>query len=281
MHPIDITQKKLAGIVAVGFARNVAHTLAQAFSNTFAPKAMPVLLLAMLVPISAYASDNETALDDLRANIKIHLSDIPIDHLAATAVPGIFEIISEGQVYYVDSTASFLFDGSMVDLKGRKNLTEQSMVAQNLRYIDAIGEENMLIYKSADTEPTRIMSVFTDLDCPYCQRLHSELGILLDAGITVRYLLYPRAGLNTQAHKNLESVWCTDDRQAAMTAAKSGKPVPSASCENPITEHAVLAQQLGITATPMIYLDDGQRINGYLDAQTLLEVINETKPLEH
>jgi len=183
-----------------------------------------LLALTLYNPHPTQASEQTSDLDALRENLKINLSDIPIDHLAATRVPGIYEIISEGKVYYVDSTASFLFDGSLVDLKGRKNLTEQSMVAQNLRYIDAVGEQNMLIYKSANIESTRSMSVFTDLDCPFCQRLHSELDILLDAGVTVRYLLYPRAGLNTQAHKNLESVWCANDQTAALTAAKRGEP---------------------------------------------------------
>ncbi len=243
---------------------------------------VPVLILALLItPLAAQADDDTAQLDKLRTLLQTNLSDIPIDHLSATRVPGIFEVISEGQVYYVDSTASYLFDGSLVDLKARQNLTEQSMVAQNLRYIDAIGEENMLIYKSDDTAPTRSMSVFTDLDCPFCQRLHSELDILLDAGVSVRYLLFPRAGLNTQAHKNLESVWCANDKHAALTAAKRGELAPTASCENPITQHVALAQQLGLTATPMIYLDDGQRINGYLDAHTLLEVFDESVPLEH
>jgi len=239
------------------------------------------LFLLLLAPLPGHANETEAQLDALRNNIKANLSGIPVDHLSATPVPGIYEIISEGQVYYVDSTASFLFDGSLVDLKNRNNLTEQSMLAQNLRYIDAIGEDNMLIYKNAETAPKRSMSVFTDLGCPFCQRLHSELDILLDAGVSIRYLLYPRDGLNTQAHKNLENVWCANDPHAALTAAKSGQLAPVESCDNPIEQHVALARQLGITATPMIYLDDGQRINGYLDAQTLLEVFNESSPLAH
>lgn len=238
-------------------------------------------LSTLVLPATAHASDDVAQLDKLRTTLQTNLPDIPIDHLSVTRVPGIYEIISEGQVYYVDSTVSFLFDGNLVDLKGRQNLTELSMTAQNLRYIDAIGEENMLIYKSNDAAPTRSMSVFTDLDCPFCQRLHSELDILLDAGVSVRYLLFPREGLNTTAHENLESVWCADDQHAAMTAAKRGELAPVASCDNPITQHFTLAQQLGLTATPMIYLDDGQRINGYLDAHTLLEVLDESEPLKH
>lgn len=240
-----------------------------------------VLVLSLAIQTPAMASDDAEQISQVREKLEENLPDIPVDHVATTLVPGVFEVISEGQVYYVDSTVSFLFDGNLVDLNGRKNLTEASMVAQNLRYIDAIGEDNMLIYKKANEESTRSISVFTDLDCPYCQRLHSELDILLDAGVSIRYLLYPREGLNTQAHKNLESVWCASDRHAALTAAKHGELAPLASCDNPIAQHVALARQLGLTATPMIYLDDGQRINGYLDAETLLEIINETEPLSH
>ncbi len=262
-------------------SRKWAHILAAHLIPVLSPTLIGLLVVMLLFSMPSHASDDAAQLDKVQKNLAINLSEIPVDHLAATPVPGIYELISEGQVYYVDSTATFLFDGSLVDLTERKNLTEQSMVAQNLRYIDAIGEDNMLIYESADTAPTRSMSVFTDLDCPFCQRLHSELDILLEAGISVRYLLYPREGLNTQAHKNLESVWCASDRHAALTEAKQGKLASAATCDNPITQHVVLARQLGLTATPMIYLDDGQRINGYLDAETLLEVFDETEPLAH
>lgn len=240
-----------------------------------------VIACTLLVYTAMVKSDDTDQLDALRTKLAENLSDIPIEHLATTPVPGLYEMVSEGQIFYIDETASFLLDGNLVDLKGQKNLTEKSMTAQNLRYIDGIGEENMLIYTQTETTPTRSMSVFTDLDCPFCQRLHSELDILLDAGVSVRYLLYPREGLNTQAHRNLESVWCADDQHAALTAAKKGELSPLASCDNPITQHVALARQLEITATPMIFLDNGQRINGYLDAETLLEVFDETKPLKH
>lgn len=235
-----------------------------------------VLTFLAITPLQA--SDE---LDAVRAKMQTNLADIPIDHLGTTPVPGVFEVISEGEVYYVDSTVSFLFDGSMVDLKGRKNLTQLSMTAQNLRYIDAIGEQNMLIYNSTDKDSTRRISVFTDLDCPYCARLHNELEVLTDAGVTVRYLLFPRAGLNTPAHKKLENVWCASDQNAELTAAKKGAATSTATCDNPVEQHFALGRQLGLTATPMIFIDDGQRINGYLDAQTLLEVINESEPLVH
>lgn len=234
------------------------------------------LSLLALSPVNAAES-----LDDVRLKLKQNLPDIPVDHLAQTPVQGIFEVISEGEVYYVDKSVSFLLDGNLVDLKGRKNLTQLSMTAQNLRYIDAIGEDNMLIYANAETGSSRRISVFTDLDCPFCARLHSELDVLLDAGITVRYLLFPREGLATNAHKKLEHIWCANDQHAALTTAKLGKSIESAPCDNPVTQHFLLGRQLGLTATPMIYLDDGQRINGYLDAATLIEVINETKPLNY
>jgi len=259
----------------------INRTLARHCKPGLATSLLLIAVTSTLMALPAHATDDTAQLAELRANLQQNLAEIPVDHLAATPVPGIFEIISEGRVYYVDKTASFLFDGSLVDLQARKNLTEVSMTAQNLRYIDAIGEQNMLIYKSETTAPTRSMTVFTDLGCPFCQRLHSELDILLEAGVVVRYLLFPRDGLNTTAHKNLESVWCANDQHAALTAAKAGQPVAAASCENPITKHVLLAQQLELSATPMIYLDDGQRINGYLDANTLLEVINESTPLAH
>ena len=115
----------------------------------------------------------------------------------------------------------------------------------------------MLIYEP-EGPSERSITVFTDISCGYCRRLHEDIDALLDEGVRVRYLLFPRAGLGSQGHKDLESVWCAEDPQAAMTAAKAGARITPATCENPIESHIALAEQVGLRGTPLIYLDTGR-----------------------
>jgi thiol:disulfide interchange protein DsbC len=121
--------------------------------------------------------------------------------------------------------------------------------------------------------------VFTDISCGYCRRLHAELDTLLDAGVRVRYLLFPRAGMGSQGQKDLESVWCADDPQAAMTNAKAGGKIEPKSCDNPIAKHVALAERVGLRGTPLIYTDSGEKIPGYREASALVKMIEASKPL--
>ncbi len=139
-------------------------------------------------------------------------------------------------------------------------------------------KENMLIYEP-EVPSNRSITVFTDISCGYCRRLHGEINTLLDEGVRVRYLLFPRAGLGSQGHKDLESVWCADDPQAAMTNAKSGGKIDPKSCDTPIESHVALAERLGLRGTPLIYTDSGVKIPGYREAAILAGMVNDSKPL--
>lgn len=113
--------------------------------------------------------------------------------------------------------------------------------------------------------------MFTDIDCPYCRKLHDEVPQLNEYGITVNYYAFPRSGPNTASFRKYESVWCADDQQAAMDAAKAGRKVADASCENPVREQFELGSRVGVTGTPAIVLEDGNMVRGYVPAQRLAE----------
>lgn len=136
----------------------------------------------------------------------------------------------------------------------------------------------MLIYEPAEPS-TRSITVFTDISCGYCRRLHAELDTLLEEGVRVRYLMFPRAGIGSQGHKDLESVWCADNPQEAMTNAKAGGKIVAKSCPNPIEEHVALAERLGLRGTPLIYTDGGEKIPGYREASALVAMVNASEPL--
>lgn len=205
-------------------------------------------------------------------NIQKYLGDFEIDGLTESPIAGVYEMISGGTIFYVNEAGTVLIEGDMIDLKNRVSLTEQKLGLLHMGMIANVSESDMLVYEPE--EPTgRSITVFTDITCGYCQRLHQEIDTLLDSGVAVRYLLFPRAGLNTPAAAALESVWCNDDPQAAMTTAKAGGQIPPESCVNPIEQHVALAQQVGLRGTPLIYLDTGDRIPGYRDAATIVDMV--------
>ena len=225
---------------------------------------------------SLHAADD---IDKVQAQIKKHLPDIDISSIADTPIDGVYEMISGGQIYYVGNGGQHLLDGDIIDLSTRENLTNTRLGGIHIELINAVEEGDMLVYEP-DNYSGRSITVFTDTSCGFCRKLHQEIDQILDAGIAVRYLLFPRAGLGSAAHKNLESVWCSDNPQEAMTVAKSGGNVKGASCSNPIESHVALAEQVGLRGTPLIYLDTGRQIPGYRPANELVQLIEQGEPTQ-
>jgi len=242
-------------------------------------RAMSVLVVLISVPLAANAQSAADAdIEHLTKRLSEQFEGMSITSVSTSPVPGLYEFVSDGQIYYVDRNADYLLDGSMIDLNGRVNLTEGRLGQLHTGLIEEIGEDNMLIYEPSEPSD-RSITVFTDISCGYCRRLHQDIDGLLDAGVRVRYLLFPRAGLDSEAHAALESVWCADNPQEAMTRAKSGQSVEPATCDNPIAEHVSIAERIGLRGTPLIYLDTGDRIPGYREPATIADMVNQGEPL--
>jgi len=203
---------------------------------------------------------------------------LSIDSLEDGPYPGLYEIITDAQIVYVDEGVTLLFQGEMINLADGVNLTEARLAGIHMGLINELGEENMLVYKGAN-DSDRSITVFTDINCGYCRLLHSEIDTLLQAGISVRYLMFPRAGLESESRTALESVWCAEDPQEAMTAAKAGQPIEEKACDTPIETHYSLAGQVGLRGTPLIYLDNGTALPGYREASVIVEMINTSEPM--
>ena len=226
---------------------------------------------------SVDASGEVPDLDAVRRRIEASLPGMSPTSVDATPVPGLFEAIIDGTVYYVDESGEYLIDGSLVRLSTRENLTEARMGTLHMAALAELDGAKLLTYEPE--EPSgRSITVFTDISCGYCRKLHADIDTLLDAGIAVHYLLFPRAGLGSEGHAALESVWCNEDPQAAMTAAKAGSRVPDATCETPIEEHVALAESVGLRGTPLIYTDAGERIPGYREPAALVQMVGASVP---
>lgn len=219
----------------------------------------------------------ESPVEQLRKTLQETMPKLEISDIRETPVAGVLELQSGGDIVYMTPDAKFMFQGAFIDLEQRVNLTDQRKGQVHMALINALPDEKTVLFKS-DGSPTREITVFTDTSCPYCSKLHEEVGKLTDAGISVRYLLYPRAGMGSPAFRELQSVWCADDQQQAMTDAKQGKTIEEKTCDNPIEEHVVLAQQVGLRGTPLIYLDSGEIVNGYRPASEIIEMVKQSEP---
>ncbi len=194
------------------------------------------------------------------------------DQLSETPVPGLYLVRYGTSVLYISADGRYLIDGSMLDMAERKNLTEESIAMARLEVLNGLDESEMVVYTPKETK--RTITVFTDIDCPYCVRLHEERQALLDAGIKMRYLLYPRAGINSPSYDKAVNVWCAEDRARAMTQAKAGEKLEAKSCETPILSQIQLASIFGLKGTPHIVIDNGEVIGGYMPAPKLIQQLN-------
>jgi thiol:disulfide interchange protein DsbC len=195
------------------------------------------------------------------------------DSVAKAPVDGFFEVVFGPKVVYMSDDGRYLLQASIIDLDSDENLTETRRSAAVKSSLEKVGEAKMVSFGDKD-KAKHTISVFTDIDCGYCRKLHSEMAAYNKAGIRVRYLFYPRAGLNTPSYDKAVSVWCADDRNAAMTKSKAGEKVPDKTCDNPVREHMQLGELMGVSGTPALVLPDGSLLPGYVPADRLSQYLD-------
>ena len=200
---------------------------------------------------------------------------VKIDSVKPSVVKGLYEVIVGANIFYVSDDGKYLLQGRLVDVAARKDLTEEKLSGTRKQAIEKIGQENMIVFKPKIGKYT--VTVFTDIDCGYCRKLHSEIDQYLAQGITIQYLFFPRAGKDSDSYNKAVSVWCADDRNAALTAAKKDQKVPAKTCDNPVDEHMQLGADFDVKGTPMIVTEKGNIYPGYLPAKQLVEVLESEK----
>ncbi len=195
--------------------------------------------------------------------------------IEATPLPGIYEVSYGSTIFYFNKDASIMLRGDIIDVKNRVNLTEQKRGAARGKLLNSMDESKMIIYP-AKNEIAKV-TVFTDIDCPYCVKLHREMKDYNNEGITIRYMAYPRAGLGSRSYQKAVNVWCADNPAQAMTDAKEGKPLPNKTCDNPVADQFQLGQALRVQGTPAMFLEDGTSLPGYVPAKRLANAIKSAK----
>jgi thiol:disulfide interchange protein DsbC len=201
-------------------------------------------------------------------------SDVQVVRISETALAGLVEVeLSTGETLFSDREGGYLVTGDLFKASpdGLENLSAAARQGKVAEWIAAVPESEMIIFTPEEKKAS--ITVFTDVDCTFCRKLHGELDAIMALGIQVRYVAYPRGGEASTAYPKMISVWCSDDRNKSLTQAKNGQNLPTRDCETPVLEHYNLGNKIGISGTPALVLEDGTVIPGYLDSQQLAGVV--------
>jgi thiol:disulfide interchange protein DsbC len=209
--------------------------------------------------------------------------------------------LESGETLYMVSDMKYMIiNGQLIKLNKNRpeDMTKKWFSPIRASLLSEVPEDELVIFKAEGEEKAEIY-VFTDIDCGYCQKLHNEVPELTKAGITVKYLAFPRAGIKkrgsdeyTGSYKKLKSVWCDKNPQEALTKAKKSRRIKDNICAgivrknkdqtnnvtgilrpiDPVEEQLMLGQEIGVNGTPAIFFQNGESNPGYVPAKKLISM---------
>jgi Protein-disulfide isomerase len=232
--------------------------------------------LMLVLTGSVWAADE--AAEKIRQQLSRVDARLEVQSVEPAPMPGLYEVVlSSGETLYADGEGKHLLAGQLfrVDAEqGLVNLTEQKRNVARRLALQGVDETDMVVYKPAG-EVKATINVFTDVDCPYCRKLHAEVPALNRMGVQVNYLAFPRGGPQSNTFARMESIWCgnAQERREQMDEAKRGGAIEPRSCDNPVRAQYELGQRLGVTGTPALVLEDGTLLPGYLPAARLQQML--------
>jgi thiol:disulfide interchange protein DsbC len=236
-------------------------------------------LFAVLLVVSpwAVAGGDPEQLEQVREKVAGLFDEIDPQHVMESPVDGWYTIRKGAIVAYISGDGRYLLQGDLIDLDHKVNLSEKSRDEARQAMMSEIPHEDMIIFSPEAVKYS--INVFTDVDCAYCRRLHSQIDEYLAEGIEVRYLLYPRNGPRSSSWAKAEQVWCSDNRNEALTLAKLDKEFQTSECDaSMVSTHYLLGQDIGLQGTPAIVFEDGELVSGYVPPHQLgerLAIINQ------
>lgn len=232
--------------------------------------------LMLVLTGSVWAADE--AAEKIRQQLNSVDSRLKVQSVEPAPMAGLYEVVlSSGETLYADSEGTHLLAGQLyrVDTeRGLVNLTEQKRNEARQLAMQGVEEADMVVYRPAG-EIKATVNVFTDVDCPYCRKLHDEVPALNRMGVQVNYLAFPRGGPQSKTFSRMESIWCGNEqeRRERMDEVKGGDSIKQQECDNPVQAQYELGQKVGVTGTPALVLEDGTLLPGYVPAARLQQML--------
>ena len=257
---------RYAAVLTLLFCAAVANARAAAAPvQAQAPAEQPV----------AAAAAGASAADPRVALLKLLPAGSKLEDLRPSPIAGIYEFAQGAEISYLTADGKYFIDGNLYDMKSRDNLTEALRTRARIALINSVPESEMLIFSPQN--PKYTITVFTDVDCAYCRKLHSQIAEINRLGIRVRYMFFPRTGPGTESWKKAEVVWCSANRNEALTRAKAGATLDmnKVCAPTPVKREYELGENIGVRGTPAIITESGDYINGYMEPRELLDQLKE------
>jgi thiol:disulfide interchange protein DsbC len=227
-----------------------------------------LILISTLVALPAHAGQADEVAAEERERIAGLFESIDPENIYGSPIDGWYTIRRGSIVAYISTDGRYLLQGDIIDLDEQVNLTEQSRSLARADLMSGVADEEVIIFSPNQVKYS--VSIFTDVDCTYCRRLHAQIEDYMAHGIEVRYLLFPRGGPASSSWNTAEEVWCSADRANALTLAKLDRDFATSTCDATMVQnHYVMGQEVGLSGTPAIVLDDGELIAGYLPPDAL------------
>lgn len=227
------------------------------------------------------AKPDAKELEKIKAAVSAQLDKgkpgIKVTNVEPSPIPGLYKTsFSDGPHIYTTADGKYFISGDIYEVKPGQivNLTDQEKNGDRQKALSKLDKKDMIVFAPDKAQVKEVLYVFTDVDCGYCQLLHSKIAEYNEMGIEIRYLAFPRAGVNSNSYKKIASAWCADDRQAALTKLKNREEIPENVCkDNPVADQYNLSRQLGLSGTPALITQSGQLISGYLEPAKLKEYL--------
>lgn len=239
-------------------------------TKTILQRFIALFACALIVTPQAIAAGDPEELERVREKVTGLFDEIEPQHVFESPIDGWYTIRKGAIVAYISGDGRYLLQGDLIDLDLKVNLSEASRDSARQSMMSKVPHAHMIIFSPKEVKYS--INVFTDVDCAYCRRLHSQLDEYLAEGIEIRYLLYPRNGPRSESWVTAEQVWCSDNRNEALTLAKLDKEFDSQECDaSMVSKHYLMGQDVGLQGTPAIVFENGQLVSGYVPAQRLSE----------
>ena len=233
-----------------------------------------VLAVGTVSAAETTTADSVATTDSLNKILVDTFKSAP-DSISESQIAGLYQVMYGTEVVYLSSDGKYFISGDLLNLKTRENLSEVAQRSVRKKMMDDT-KTTPVVFKAKDEK--HVLRVFTDIDCGYCAKLHREMEQINAKGITVEYLAFPRAGINSPSYDKIVSVWCADDQQSAMTKSKGRQEIEAKKCENPVKQQYELGQALGVNGTPALLTESGQLIPGYMPADRLAAMLDADAP---
>ena len=224
-------------------------------------------------------NDAKAVLDKLHSEFP----QMKVSKIENSPIKSYYQVLTDGEVFYISSDAKMMFIGNVIaiDKPQKVNLTEDVRKESRKELLNTVPESDMIVFAPKDGKVDHVVTVFTDVDCGYCRKFHSEISSFTDKGIKVRYMAFPRAGLDSDSYKKAVTVWCAGDlkaQQKAMNEAKLTEKFKAKElCDKKqiVNNSMAIVQKLGLNGTPALLLEDGTLIPGYMPADKLRAALDE------